>query len=138
MADSDTIRKTRQVRIWRTISPMAQALLSLYRSSGGRDWLKQAESTLAFIDANFRAADGWLLQRAPDTEKCWAARWPYRCASSTKILHWCARLTWLTALTANERYKQLSQYAMRYAAAPAVRRVAAVPARIDSRRPRTL
>jgi uncharacterized protein len=97
---------------------MTQALLSLYRSSGGRDWLKHAEATLAFIDANFRAKDaGYFSAPTPKNAKG-ALAVPMRIVDENIALVRVANLAYRT--TANERYKQLSQYAMRYAAAPAV------------------
>jgi uncharacterized protein len=96
----------------------AQALLSLYRSSGGRNWLKQAEATLAFTDGHFRAKDaGYFTAPAPKGAKGVFAA-PMRIVDENVALARVANLAYRT--TANPRYKKLSEYAMRFVAAPAV------------------
>ncbi|MDR3386550.1 MAG: DUF255 domain-containing protein [Rudaea sp.] len=97
---------------------MAQALLSLYRSSGGRDWLKRAEATLAFIDTHFRANDAGYFTAPAAKGATGVLAVPMRIVDENIALARTANLAYRT--TANERYKRLSEYAMRFAAAPAV------------------
>jgi uncharacterized protein YyaL (SSP411 family) len=92
---------------------MANALLSLYRSTGERAWLTQAESTLGFIDAHLRSGDVGYLSAPPPTGATGTLAEPLRNENENAALARIANLAWRA--TANPRDRAISERAARYA-----------------------
>jgi len=94
---------------------MANAQLALYASTSDRRWLERAETSAAFIDANFRASTGYAttmssgrLAAAIDHDENFAvARFASR----------------LFRRTHNAKWQAMNAHAMRYLAAPEVARL---------------
>ncbi|MEO6690578.1 MAG: DUF255 domain-containing protein [Dokdonella sp.] len=94
---------------------MANALLSLYRSTGERAWLTRAETTLVHIDAYFRAHDAGYQSSPPAEEDTGALAEPVRNEDENVALARIANLAWRS--TANPRFQRMSEHAARYALA---------------------
>lgn len=97
---------------------MAQAQLSLYRSSGERAWLAQAEATFGFIETHFRANDGgYVTAPAPNNANGVFAE-PVRVLDENISLARAANMAY--RITGNVRDLKLSDHAMRFLAAPTI------------------
>lgn len=88
---------------------MGQAFLALYAATGKRDWLKKAESSAAFINANFRGKDpGYLTASVKTSSKLP----PSRNLDENMVL---ARYTnMLSRYTGAAKYSQMTDHALRY------------------------
>ncbi len=97
---------------------MAQAFLSLYRSSGERIWLTKAQATLGFIQANFRTrGDGFVSAPAPkNAHGVFAA--PTRNVDENISLARAANLAYRT--TGDVKYRTMSEEAMHFLTSPTV------------------
>ncbi|MGB0035798.1 MAG: DUF255 domain-containing protein [Candidatus Acidiferrales bacterium] len=97
---------------------MARAFLALYGCTGDRQRLAETEKTMAFIERNFRDADGagYLTTKAP-TDRAYK---PHPQRDENVML---ARITnLLFPYTANAAYRKMTDQAMRYLAAPPIAR----------------
>lgn len=103
-----------------TIS-MTRAFVSLYSATGDRQWLAHAESSLRFIDANFRDPQaGYDTSKKPTD----AAYTPHPERDENVMIVRTAIL--LFHYTGNAEYQKISDQAMRFVAAePIVRRLPA-------------
>ena len=101
---------------------MTRAFVALYSATGDRQWLSRAESSLQFIDANFRDPQG----AGYDTSKTRtdAAYSPHPERDENTALVRSAILVF--HYSGDKRYQDISERAMRYVAAePVVRRLPA-------------
>ncbi|MGH8042050.1 MAG: thioredoxin domain-containing protein [Rudaea sp.] len=97
---------------------MAQALLSLYRSTGERSWLTKAETAFAFIDTHYRATDaGYFTAPAPNGVQGVLAT-PIRIVDENIALARAANMAY--RVTGDLRDRTMSEYAMRFLIAPMV------------------
>jgi uncharacterized protein YyaL (SSP411 family) len=94
---------------------MTQAFLALYRSTGSRNWLEHAVSTLDFIDMNFRHADaGFVAARAVAGTRgvfSEAVRLPDQNAALARAANMANRYT------GDPHYRDLALHGMKYLAA---------------------
>jgi uncharacterized protein YyaL (SSP411 family) len=95
---------------------MARAFIALYAATGDREWLLNAESTMNFIDRNFKGDQpaGFVTSRV-STDHAYT---PHPERDENVTLARAANL--LFRYTADDRYKRMSQRAMRYLAAKPV------------------
>jgi len=97
---------------------MTRAFLALYASTGDREWLKRAQDSMHYIEANFRntAGAGYIASRA-STVGGFSAR-PER--DENVALARTANL--LFQYTGDEGYQKVSQEAMKYVVTPKIMR----------------
>jgi uncharacterized protein len=95
---------------------MTRAFISLYAATGERAWLSNAESTMKFIDRNFKGDQpaGFITSKAP-TDRAYT---PHPERDENVAVARAANL--LFHYTGNQAYEQMSQRAMRYLAAKPV------------------
>jgi uncharacterized protein len=99
---------------------MARAFLALYGATADRQWLARAETTMKFIDANFRGNDadhdgaGFNSSKTP-TDRAYSPH-PQRDENIDVV----RTANLLFHITADNTYKQLADRAMRYVAADPV------------------
>jgi uncharacterized protein YyaL (SSP411 family) len=96
-------------------SAMGQAFLALYTATGSREWLKQAESSAAFIEQNFKVKDpGYLTSSTKTSSKLP----PSRTVDENMVL---ARYTnLLRRYTGAAKYRQMTDHALRFLVADQV------------------
>ena len=102
---------------------MAQAFLSLYRSSGERAWLKQAQATLGFIDARFASKDGGYVSAPAPKNAHGVFAVPTRIIDENIAVARTANLAF--RVTGDAKYRAMTEHAMHFLATPDV--VAARP-----------
>lgn len=93
---------------------MARAFLALYGVTGDRKWLASAESTMGYIDKTFAGKPGFVTAVAP-TDRAYV---PHPQRDENVAVTRAANL--LSHYTGNAAYRQMSDTAMRYLAAPPV------------------
>lgn len=95
---------------------MARAYLALYRVTAGRQWLQAAESATQYLAKTYRdpSGAGFVTSVAPTDH----AYQPHAQRDENVAVARIANL--LVHYTGNPAYKQISESAMRYLAAPAV------------------
>jgi uncharacterized protein len=93
---------------------MARAFVALYGATGDRQWLADAEKTMAYIDQTFKAAAGYLTTAHPTDSKSKSR--PQR--DENVMLVRTSNL--LFNYTARPAYHAMTDQAMRYLAAPEI------------------
>jgi uncharacterized protein YyaL (SSP411 family) len=91
---------------------MTQALLSLYRSTGNREWLKAAVATLDFIDTKLRDPRAGYIASPSIANTRGALREPVRDVAQNAAVVRTASM--LHHYTAAERHLRVARHAMRY------------------------
>jgi len=99
-------------------SAMAEAFLSLYRSTGDRVWLRQSLSALDYIDRHFRNAQGGFDTAAAARKAQGVFAHPIRLYEENVALVRTANLAY--RYTGDARWRKLAEHGLRYLAAPAL------------------
>jgi uncharacterized protein YyaL (SSP411 family) len=91
---------------------MTRAFLSLYRSTGNREWLKAAVATLGFIDTKLRDPRAGYIASPPISDTRGAFREPVRDVAQNAAVVRTASM--LDHYTAAERHLRIARHAMKY------------------------
>jgi hypothetical protein len=97
---------------------MAQAFLSLYRSSGKRMWLQKATSTLAFIQMHFHANDGGFVSAPAPKNAHGVFAAPTRNVDENVAMARVANLAY--RITGDVKYRSISEDAMHFLTSPSI------------------
>jgi uncharacterized protein YyaL (SSP411 family) len=94
---------------------MAQAFLALYRSTGNREWLNAAVTTLSFIDTRLRDPRGGYIASPVISNTRGVFREPIRDVAQNSAVVRTASM--LHHYTAAERHLRIARHAMKYLSA---------------------
>lgn len=94
---------------------LTQAFLSLYRSTGNREWLQAAVATIDFIDTKLRDSRAGYIASPPVSNARGVFREPIRDVAQNAALARAANM--LHHYSAAERHLRIAQHAMKYLSA---------------------
>ena len=97
---------------------MGMAFVSLYRSTGTREWLDHASATLSFIDAHFRDVRGGFISAPTPRKAAGVFAQPLRLYEENLAATRLAALAY--QYNGNARWRDMADQGMRYLAAPAL------------------
>lgn len=95
---------------------MAEAFLSLHRSTGEREWLREAERGLQFIRARFMADDGGFITAPAQRDAIGAFREPVKLVEENVAVARLANLAY--RYTGKTEYRELAKHAAQYLTSP--------------------